>query len=428
MSYLPGVAVVFPQPEIANHALLASESSSLDPRDVLLQLFLILAAAQLAALAFKRIRQPVVVGEILVGVVLGPSVLGWVESSGGELAPPLVALAELGVMVLMFLVGLETPVKSIARVGARAFAVATGGVVLPFLAGWGAMLALGYSSVEALFVGTALVATSVGVTARVLGELGVIDRDFAKIILGAAVIDDVMGLLVLTIVKGSTESGVNLGELTLTLGLTIAFIGVLLVLGPRAVRRVRPRLEQVEPTRLFVLSMLLLVGLAAAAAYIGLAAIVGAFLAGVVVAEEVEDLDLVRQVEVLGSFLTPVFFVGVGAAVELSALGTLDGLLLVALVVGLAIATKFVGAGAAGRLMGAGTLDSSIIGAGMVPRGEVGIIVATIALSSGGFSEKLFGVVVAVSVITTLIAPPALSALITRADATAARATGDEAT
>ncbi|MCC7077833.1 MAG: cation:proton antiporter [Acidimicrobiia bacterium] len=409
--YLPG----FHRNRPDGGPVVVAESSSVS-QDVLLQLFVILAGAQLAALLFRRLRQPVVVGEILAGVLLGPSVLGWVDTSGGELSQPLVALAELGVIVLMFLVGLETPVKSIARVGGRAFTVAVGGVILPFVCGWLAMVLLDHSSVEALFVGTAMVATSVGVTARVLGELGMIDREFSRIILGAAVIDDVLGLLVLTVVKGIAESGVNFGELGLTLGLTAVFVGVLLTLGPRAVRRAKPRLQAVEPSRLFLLSLLLLLGLAAAASYIGLAAIVGAFLAGVIIAEEVDDFDLVHQTEVLGSFLTPVFFVGVGAAVDLGSLGTAQGVLLVVLIVGLAIASKFAGAGAASRLAGVTPTDSVIIGVGMVPRGEVGIVVASIALASGEFSETLFGVVVTMSVVTTLVAPPLLSVLIARAD------------
>lgn len=388
----------------------------MESKEVLLQIFVILAGAQVAGVLFRRLQQPVVVGEILVGVVLGPSILGWVHTDGSELAEPLVALSELGVIVLMFLVGLETPVKSIARVGAKALIVAVAGVILPFVAGWGVMLALGHNNIESLFTGTAMVATSVGVTARVLGELGVIDRTFARVILGAAVIDDVLGLLVLTVVTGVAQEGVQLSVLFLTLGLTVAFIAVLLVLGPHAARRARPRVATLEPTALFLLTLVMLLGLAAAAAWIGLAAIVGAFLAGVIIAEEVEDFELVHQTEVLGSFLTPIFFVGVGAAVNLSTFGTAEGILLTAVIVVLAIVTKFAGAAPAAWALGSSKLDGTIIGVGMAPRGEVGIIVASIALASGKFSHALFGVVIAMSVVTTLIAPPILSALIRKAD------------
>lgn len=384
----------------------------MNTEDIVRQIFVVLVAAQLAALLFRKLRQPVVVGEILAGVLIGPSVLGLLGAHGTS--GVVEALGELGVVVLMFLVGLETPVASIKKVGPSSLAVAAAGVVLPFGLGWAAMQALGHGNIESLFVGTALVATSVGVTARVLGDLGVLDRDFSRVILGAAVIDDILGLLVLAVVRGVAREGVSGWEVGGLLAMTIVFVGVLLTLGPHVVRRTRHRLTSAEPTTTFLVSMVLVLGLAYVAAYIELAAIVGAFLAGVVLAETTDDTDLTRQVEVLGSFLTPFFFVGVGAAVELDALATPSGLALTALIVLLAIVGKLVGCGLAARACRSSVRDALTIGIGMAPRGEVGIIVAQLALASHAVTAGVYGVVVATSVLTTLVAPPFLALVVNR--------------
>ncbi len=375
----------------------------------LLQIFIIVAAAQAAAVVFRRLRQPVVVGEILVGILLGPSLINFVTPSS-----VLRVLGELGVIMLMFMVGLETPLPSIRKVGKSASLVAAGGVILPFVFGWLAVRLLGHSSLESLFVGTALVATSVGVTARVLAELGVVKRDFARIILGAAVIDDILGLLVLAVITGVAKGGFSVSHLAWVLLSIVAFFVLVLAGLPPLVRKIKPAMQQRSPSTLFLVSMVLVLGLAVLASYIELAAIVGAFLAGMVLADETHDLDLVRQVEVLGSFLTPFFFVGVGVAVELSALSNLNSFLVLLLVLAIAIFSKLIGCAAAALASGESLSDAYIIGVGMIPRGEVGIIVASIALASHAISTSIYGIVVLMSVVTTVVTPPILSVLIKR--------------
>ena len=185
---------------------------------VLLTLFLIIAAAKLMAEIFERLRQPAVVGEILAGVIIGPSVLGWVQPS--ELIG---IVAEIGVIFLLFTVGLETKPQDIFRVGRKAVLVGTIGVIVPFIAGYAIAMAWDGSFVEAMFIGAALVATSVGITARVLGSMGLLDKETSRIILGAAVIDDILGLIILSVVSGIGNGGLTATGILKTAGLAIAF-------------------------------------------------------------------------------------------------------------------------------------------------------------------------------------------------------------
>src|SRR5918993_851186 len=203
-----------------------------DETRVLLTLFIMLVAAKLMAELFERIRQPAVAGEILAGVIIGPSLLGWAVPS--EITS---VLAEIGVIFLLFTVGLETKPAAILRVGPQAAIVAVLGVVAPFIGGWLLMRAWGSSTVEALFVGTAMVATSVGITARVLAGLGLLDAPTARIILGAAVIDDILGLLVLAVVSSAASGAINYVETVTTAALAIGFtVFVALVAAPVVTR------------------------------------------------------------------------------------------------------------------------------------------------------------------------------------------------
>lgn len=380
---------------------------------MLLQIFVMLAAAKLMAEIFTRLRQPPVVGEILAGVLIGPSVLGWVAPS--EVSQ---LLSEIGVIILLFSVGLETKPAAILKVGGTATLVAVLGVILPFVAGWAMMRALGDPTVESLFVGTAMVATSVGITARVLGDLGVIGTQSARIILGAAVIDDILGLLVLAGVSSLSRGGVDVVGLATTAAMALGFVLVVALVGSRVITRSRHRIERLHSNNsTFVFAMVLCFGLALAAAHIGVAAIIGGFLAGMALAEAVEDHGAVHeQTRGVNELLVPFFLVGIGMQLKLDVFAETGTILLALGLTAVAVATKLIGCGLGAISLGArGALQ---VGAGMVPRGEVGIVVAQIGLASQVITEQLFGVVLFMAVATTLLAPPLIRPLyMTRRDA-----------
>jgi Kef-type K+ transport system membrane component KefB len=373
---------------------------------VLLSLFIILGAAKLLAEIFERLGQPAVVGEILAGVVIGPSVLGWVAPSDVTKV-----FAEVGVIFLLFTVGLETKRAAILRVGRTAFSVALLGVLLPLLAGWLLMRARHAPQVEALFVGTALVATSVGITARVLAQCGAVDAPASRIILGAAVIDDILGLIVLAAVSSLAAGRINYPEIATTAGLAIAFTVFLAFVGAPVLTRARPRLERLRVGHaLFVTSLILCLGLSLAAAYIGIAAIIGAFLAGMALAEATESNRIFRdQTSGITEFLVPFFLTNIGMQLKLEVFRDSQTLLLAVLVTAVALLTKLVGCGAAAWHLG--PRAAAQVGVGMMPRGEVGIVVAQVGLSLGVITDSLFGVVLFMAVVTTLVAPPILRVL-----------------
>lgn len=367
---------------------------------ILVTLFVALLAAKLMAELFERLRQPAVVGEILAGVLIGPAVLNWVQPTD-----VLEALAEIGVIFLLFTVGLETRPSDIYKVGSTAMASAILGVIVPFIAGW-ALLSLwpGYSWVEAVFLGAAMVATSVGITARVLSGMGLITAKASRVILAAAVIDDVIGLLVLAVVSSLAEGQVNYLRLALTAGLAIGFTLLTVTLGARVVKRVkRPMNDLRIGHSLLIFALILCFGLAAVANFIGIAGIIGAFLAGVAFSETTDGTPLHQQSEALSEFLTPFFLVSIGMKLDLSIFLSLSVIYLAIVIIVLAILSKLVGCGlGAWRI---GRRRAIQVGLGMIPRGEVGIVVAQIGLAMTG-NHALYGLVVAMAVVTTLAAPP----------------------
>ena len=395
---------------------------------VLTDLLMVFVAAKLAGELVLRLGQPPVIGELLVGVAIGPYVLGLIgrpDSAVIELFhqdPAMAAeavhlalevVAEVGVVVLLFFVGLETRLEEMLRVGWRAAMVGALGVAFPFAAGTGLMLALGEPAVESLFIGVALVATSVGITARVLRDLGVLGAPEARIILGAAVIDDILGLLMLTIVSGIGSSGeVRVDRVLVIATLALGFT-VLVGLGGTWIARrwfyLLVRRLRIDDAAV-VVSLALMLGLAVLAASIGLAAIVGAFLAGMMLSEVADQFQLERRVQPLYDFLVPYFFVVTGSFVDPQIFFQRETLGLAALVSLVAIVTKAVGAGLGS--LGLGLRSLAVIGVGMVPRGEVGLIVASIGLSMGVIQHRLFSVVVVMAVVTTLIVPPLLTWLL----------------
>jgi Kef-type K+ transport system membrane component KefB len=374
--------------------------------NILLTLFVMLAAAKVLAEIFERLRQPAIVGEILAGVLIGPSILNWVTPS--EVTN---TLAEVGVIFLLFTVGLETKPVTLFRVGKLAVIVAVLGVAAPFVAGYLVLQAWGGTVVQSLFIGTALVATSVGITARVLAGMGVLDAPASRIILGAAVIDDILGLLILALVASAAAGRIDYLEIGLTASLAVAFTVFIMLVGAPVITRLAPRIEALRISQsLFVFGLLLCLGLSVAASYIGVAAIIGAFLAGMALADATEGNEtLHKQMNGVTEFLVPFFLVNIGMQLRLDVFREPAVLALVLVITLIAALTKLLGCGLGALSLG--WRGAAQVGVGMIPRGEVGIVVAQIGLSLAVITDALFGVVLFMSVATTLIAPPFLRLL-----------------
>jgi len=397
-------------------------AANVDNSNILLSLFVILAAAKILAEIFERLRQPAVVGEILAGVLIGPSLLGWAAPS--EIIS---VLAEIGVIFLLFNVGLETKPQAILAVGKRAFAVAVLGVVVPFIAGYFIAIWWDGSFIEAMFIGAALVATSVGITARVLGSMGLLDAPTARIILGAAVIDDVLGLIILSVVSSLTKGGINYAELLKIAGLAIFFTIFVGIFGSKIIMRISPIIEKLHISKpFFNLGLILCLGLSFAANYIGAAAIIGAFLAGMALSEATEDNHTMRRLSSgVSEFLVPFFLVNIGMQLNLSIFKEWSVIILAGILTVIAVLTKFVACGAASY--GLGLRRSMQVGIGMVPRGEVGIVVAQIGLSFAAITDKFFAAVLFMAIATTLIAPPFIKILFADEEAAKGKIDSDDA-
>jgi Kef-type K+ transport system membrane component KefB len=381
-------------------------AASVDHSAVIFSLFVMLAAAKIMAEVFERLRQPAVVGEILAGIIIGPSLLGWVAPS--ELTT---ILAEIGVIFLLFMVGLETKPQSIFRVGTRAVMVGVFGVILPFVAGYLLAVWWGGSFVEAMFIGAALVATSVGITARVLGSMGLLDTQSARIILGAAVIDDILGLIILSLVSSVSQGSVSIVSLAKTAGAAILFTIFVALVGSKVLTGLAPVIEKLKLERpFFNIGLMLCLGLSLASIYVGVAAIIGAFLAGMALSEAVEDNhNMHRLTSGVTEFLVPFFLVNIGMQLDLLIFSNVSVIALAVVLTIIAVITKFVGCGLGAS--GMTRREIAQIGIGMVPRGEVGIVVAQIGLGLGVISSNFFAAVLFMAVATTLIAPPFIKIL-----------------
>jgi len=370
------------------------------PAKIPLSMLIVFVSAKLLAELFERINQPGIVGEILAGVLIGPSVLGWLHPNEF-----LSALSDLGAMFLLFRVGLDVKSSELMKVGGTATLVACSGVIVPFFLGWAILLAWGSSANEAIFVGASMVATSVGITAQVLSAKGLLHAVSSQIILAAAVIDDVLGLLVLAVVSSLTRGKLNFVELGLTAFLAVAFTVIVAKWGTHTMGRVVPHVE--EKLRVgeaqFAMAMCLLFALSVLAVYTGVAAIVGAFLAGLALGESTGQrvTDLAHGVTEL---LVPFFLAGIGLHVNLSAFSSWNMAALAILILAAAVVSKFIGCGLGA--WGLGKVEALRVGVGMIPRGEVGMVVAQIGLGFGIISQNVYGIVVFMSVATTIVAPP----------------------
>lgn len=353
----------------------------------------------------QRLRQPAVLGELVAGVVLGGSVLGILDPAD----PVIRAFAEIGVLVLLFEIGLHTDLKALMAVGRTATTVALAGVAIPFGLGVGVATWLGVPQVPAIVCGAALTATSISISARVLSDLGRLDTDEGQVVLGAAVLDDIVGLVILAVIAGLAE-GMAPSPLRVALiaGSAVGFVAAALLLGRLAMP---PMFRAIEGVRvsgaLPLLALAFAFGLAWLAEHGGSAPIVGAFAAGLVLHPTPQRLEIQKGTTAIGQFFVPIFFASVGASVDLGALAQPRPLLVGTALIAVAIAGK-VAAGYAPFWFRGNRL---LVGVGMVPRGEVGLIFAQMGLASGALGAELFGALMLMVLVTTLVTPPALSAV-----------------
>jgi Kef-type K+ transport system membrane component KefB len=377
--------------------------------DILLDLFLVLLAAKIGDEIFRRLGQPTLIGEILAGVLVGPAVLGLVEPS-----ETLEVFSELGVVFILFWVGLETRLGDLLQVGRAATGVGVLGVVVPFAGGYAVAAAHGEDTSTCLFFAAALVATSVGITSAVLVDLGVLATRAGRTILGAAVVDDILAMLVVAVATSvAATGGAGIGEIAVTAAMALAFVAFFGLGGTRFMQRYPAILEKPRFSESPLLpAVLLCLAVAALAAEVGLAAVIGAFLAGMMVAETKEQHPIEEEIAPLYAFFAPYFFAVIGIQLDLDSYT--DGLTLaaVALVTLLAVATKVVGAFAGARGLSRG--EALFVAAGMVPRGEVGMIVAGIGVAIGALSDSAYAILIGMAILTTVIAPPALRRLADR--------------
>lgn len=376
--------------------------------ELLLELFFIFVWAKFFGEVFEQVRLPAVLGEILAGVVLGPYAAGLVEPS-----PTLHSVAQIGAIFLLFTVGLETHPKELIRIGNKALQVALGGIVLPFALGFGYMMLRGEAPHQATFVAAAMVATSVGITARIMHDMGVMSTRAARIILGAAVFDDIGGMILLAVVVALAASGpVDYLQIGIVAAEAIGFALFMMFIAPRVLRRMEPELDRLQTRNpQLILALAICLGLSVAAERIGLAAIIGAFFAGMVFAEFAPQWKLQPRVNAINEFLAPFFFFSIGARLNINVFtGDLWAAAIIISI--LAVISKILGCGL--PVLNEGRRTALQVGIGMTPRGEVGLIVALIGLQMGTISDSAYALVIFMTATTTLFAPPLLRYLFAR--------------
>ncbi len=374
---------------------------------LLLQLFTIFVWAKVFGELFERMHLPAVLGEIFAGVILGPSVTRFVLPGD-----TIYSIAQIGAVFLLFTIGLETSPGDLIRVGRLSLGVAIAGVAVPFATGLLFLRLNKEPRHEAVFVAAAMVATSVGITARVLRDMNVHKSRSAQIILGAAVFDDILGMLLLGILVSTIRKG---GIQWLHLGLVaieaVGFALFMIFVAPKLVDRLEPGIRQIQTHDApLMLALALCLGLSVAATRIGLAAIIGAFFAGLVFADYSPRWNLEPRAQAINVFLSPFFFFTMGSRLDISVFSRSVVVLALALS-GLAVISKILGCGL--PLYREGWRRMLQVGVGMTPRGEVALIVALIGLQMNIISQRAYALIIVMTAVTTILPAPFLRMLFT---------------
>ncbi|MBO8163470.1 MAG: cation:proton antiporter [Brevibacillus sp.] len=369
---------------------------------VVLELVIILAAAKLAGSISVKLGQPSVLGQLLAGIVIGPSVFGWVNDND-----ILKEMSNIGVILLMFIAGLETNLREFQASAKASTAVGIGGIVLPLVGGYASGMMLGLSPFESMFFGLVLTATSVSISVQTLRELGKLKSKEGATILGAAVLDDVAVIVLLALLMSLIDSGVSIGIVLLK---KFLFFAAAILIAWKVVPWLMNRFAHsgIQQAPL-VLAVILCLSFAAFAEATGVAGVIGAYLAGISISATRLQEAMIEKVEVLSyGIFVPIFFVGIGVSTQLSGV---DGIWMVIPLSLLAILTKLVGSGLGAKWVGFSWRSSFGIGAGMISRGEVALILATLGLEQGIIERSMFSVLIMVVLITTIVTPPILKVL-----------------
>lgn len=372
--------------------------------ELMLMLLIILTATKLAGDLSVRLGQPSVLGKLIVGILLGPAALGWITE--GHL---ITQMADVGVILLMFIAGLETDMEQLKKNWKSAFAVAVGGIILPFIGGYLGGIAFGMASAQAMFIGLLLCATSVSISVQTLKDMNQLSTREGTTILGAAVVDDVLVVIMLAFMLSLLGGGdVNLG---LVIFKKIVFFAGAIVVGWWVVPYIMKWLAPLRVTEAIISAALIICFLFAYAAdYLGVAGIIGAFAAGIAISQTPFKHDVEDRIEPIAyAIFVPIFFVSVGLKVTFTGLG--EHLWFIIIFSFIAVVTKLFGSGLGAKLTGFDYKSSLGIGAGMVSRGEVALIIATTGLAGGLFQEEYFTPLVLVVIVTTLITPPMLKSI-----------------
>jgi len=365
---------------------------------LIFQLAIILIASKLAGDISAKLGQPSVLGKLLIGIILGPAVLGLVSSTD-----VLREISQIGVILLMFIAGLETDVQEFKRTGKASAYVGIAGIVVPFALGYAAGIAMSLSQLEAVFLGLLLSATSVSISVQALKEMGKLKSREGATILGAAVIDDVLVIIALAFAMSFAGSEVGLGLVVVK---KIAFFAIAILIAWKGVPWLLNRFAPLRVTEAVVSAGLILCfGYAYLAEYAGVAGIIGAYIAGVAISVTKYKHEVFEKVETIGySIFVPVFFTSIGVTAEFTDIASHTGLIIALSI--LAILTKLFGSAFGAKISGFSWRSAFGIGAAMVSRGEVALIIAAMGLEAGLLSKELFAVIVVVVLITTIVTPP----------------------
>ena len=365
-------------------------------------LFVVLAAAYCAGVLSTRIGLPAILGEITAGVLVGPSVFGFVHPTIS-----LSSLAEIGVIILLAEVGMEMDLAAMRKLGNTAVGVAILGVAIPMSSGFIAGRVMNESVNTSLFIGAALAATSIGITARVFGDAKLLASTEARIVLGAAVADDVLGLVILTIISRIVDRGsINAASVLSTLGIAIAFLAIAIIIAITIVPKIFSFVatSQRHHVSLGVMGLAVVFAFSAAAHAAHLAPIIGAFVGGIALGRTHHRERISRDFRAVGSIVVPIFFIQIGIDTRLSDFGNAHVIALALVLTAVAVMGKLLAG--LGSIRTAG--DSLLVGIGMIPRGEVGLIFAAAGVTAGVFHQDLYAVIVLVVLVTTVITPPLL--------------------
>jgi Na+:H+ antiporter len=379
---------------------------------IIISLAVLLFAAKLFAELFHRIKMPVVLGELLAGIVVGPFALGGLPIFNGE---PLVILdetvkhiGEIAAIVILFIAGLEITPREFLRGGAASFTVGSLGVVLPLFVGYYVFAAFGVDALEAMLVATALTATSIAISIQVLTELGKMQSKEARLILGAAIVDDILAIAVLSVVTTMVQTGDTTPAITDITFLVLKILGLFAVLLVGSVVII-PRILHVEKLwrsegGVEGVTTAAFFGAAGIAAFVGLSPIVGAFSVGMAVASTRIIKQVEEYVSKLGIIFAPLFFAIIGAQVDLRGVN-LEVLYLSGIIIGVAVITKLAGCGLPAMIFLKEKSKAMKVGIGMISRGEVGLIVAGVGISSGVLSSDIYTTVIIMVAVTTIVTP-----------------------